>query len=78
MSNPLDVDAHESGLADTCHPPSWQVWGDKTQVVRYDDDIGDELFVSLGTTAFVSGTMAFVDLCVDQERFALSMHKGSR
>jgi alpha-ketoglutarate-dependent taurine dioxygenase len=41
------------------------------QTVVYDDGSGDELSVSLGTTAFVSGNRAFAGLTAAQQEFAL-------
>jgi hypothetical protein len=38
--------------------------------VRYDDGSGDELTVTLGTTAFVSGAKAFSLLSPDQQDMA--------
>lgn len=59
------------------HPPkvttllALQVPEDRSQTVEYDDGTGDELHVSLGTTAFVSGYQAFRDLSPAQQSWAL-------
>jgi alpha-ketoglutarate-dependent taurine dioxygenase len=44
----------------------------RIQRVRYDDGSGDTLDVSLGTTAFISGTKAFEGLSPDQRELALN------
>jgi xanthine dioxygenase len=59
------------------HPPkvttllALQVPEPREQTVLYDDDSGDELSVSLGTTAFVSGYQAFAQLSDAQKSWAL-------
>jgi alpha-ketoglutarate-dependent taurine dioxygenase len=59
------------------HPPkvtsllALQVPEARTQRVLYDDGSGDELEVSLGATAFVSGYQAFASLTATQKEWAL-------
>jgi len=59
------------------HPPkvttllAIKVPADRPQTVLYDDGSGDELPVSLGTTAFVSGEAAFARLSPGQKAWAL-------
>jgi alpha-ketoglutarate-dependent taurine dioxygenase len=59
------------------HPPkvttllALKVPKSRTQRVLYDDGSGDELDVSLGTTAFISGYTAFEKLSEAQRAFAL-------
>lgn len=60
------------------HPPvvtsllALEVPAGRLQTVRYDDGSGDTLRdVSLGTTAFVSGELAFAALSAEQQAFAL-------
>jgi xanthine dioxygenase len=59
------------------HPPkvttllALQVPESRAQTVVYDDGSGDELTVSLGATAFVSGYQAFARLSADQKAWAL-------
>jgi alpha-ketoglutarate-dependent taurine dioxygenase len=58
------------------HPPkvttllALKVPADRPQTVVYDDGSGDELPVSLGTTAFVSGEAAFARLSPGQKAWA--------
>lgn len=54
----------DAALYDLCPPKVTALYGIKVpkgplQTVRYDDGTGDELIVSLGTTAFVSGKTMF-------------------
>ena len=58
------------------HPPlvttlmAVQVPKGRRQTLRYDDGTGDELDVSLGTTAFASGEAAYDALTPEQQDFA--------